>query len=177
MNWYVKSYGVKYIFNISSVTELHLIKLCNTFISICIISIGTVINLFVQVILSKKKKRFYRKCSWHTSVMYFFFFHIATLIFVLTSCSMYFTISPISFYLNTLLSQSSFIISDAFSPIMYVAAFVWPATISGIIDESTTRRCEIPYTWRRGLTTAVGSDEFPIRHVPTWTKEGYLNFL
>lgn len=69
-------------------------------------------------------------------------------------------------YQNTLLLQYSFTISAAFSPIINAAAFVWPATIWGIIDASTTRKLRMPMTCNLGLTTAVGSVSGPILQVP-----------
>ena len=57
------------------------------------------------------------------------------------------------------------IISEAFSPIMIVGAFVFPDTNVGIIDASATRRPVTPLTLKRSSTTA--SSSLPIRQVPT----------
>jgi len=57
------------------------------------------------------------------------------------------------------------IISAAFSAIIYTGAFVFPDTILGMMDASTTRRFSIPCTFREESTTAIGS--FPILQVPT----------
>ena len=56
--------------------------------------------------------------------------------------------------------------SDAFSAIMMVAAFVLPETMIGIMDASTTRRLSNPWTRSEESTTASASDFGPMRHVP-----------
>ena len=48
-------------------------------------------------------------------------------------------------------SQYDLIISDAFSPIIMIGAFVFPETTFGIIDPSTTRRPDIPYTLKKQI--------------------------
>src|SRR5215472_8389223 len=55
--------------------------------------------------------------------------------------------------------------SAAFSPIMMVAALVFPFTMVGIMEASTTRRPAVPRTRNRSSTTASASG--PILHVPT----------
>ncbi|KAL2716010.1 hypothetical protein V1478_013686 [Vespula squamosa] len=62
---------------------------------------------------------------------------------------------------------SSLIMSLAFSPIMITGALVFPLTMAGIIEASTTRKPFTPYTLNFGSTTAVGSFLGPILHVPT----------
>ncbi len=47
------------------------------------------------------------------------------------------------------------IISEAFSAIIYTGALVFPETIFGIIDASTTRRFFIPCTLSSQFTTAI----------------------
>ena len=59
--------------------------------------------------------------------------------------------------------RSSLIMTDAFSAIMIVAALVLPDTMRGMIDASTTRRPDTPFTRRRWSTTARSSG--PMRHV------------
>ncbi|KAH9425678.1 hypothetical protein DERP_004894 [Dermatophagoides pteronyssinus] len=54
-----------------------------------------------------------------------------------------------------------------FSAIIITGAFVLPETMLGIIEASTTRRLETPYTRRRGSTTDVISSIAPILQVPT----------
>ena len=46
--------------------------------------------------------------------------------------------------------------SAAFSAIIYTGALVFPETILGIIDASTTLRLEIPCTFKVGSTTKRG---------------------
>ncbi len=63
--------------------------------------------------------------------------------------------------------QSSLIMSDAFSAIIITGAFVFPLTILGIIEASTTRSLDTSCTLRRGSTTAISSNLDPILQVPT----------
>ena len=57
--------------------------------------------------------------------------------------------------------------STPFSPIMTVAALVFPPTILGMMDASITRRFFVPITFKLESTTAMESFKEPILHVPT----------
>lgn len=67
-------------------------------------------------------------------------------------------------YLTTI-PQSSFIMSDAFSPIIIVGALVFPLTMVGIMEASTTLKPSMPYTFSLASTTASGSEAGPILQV------------
>ena len=57
--------------------------------------------------------------------------------------------------------------SAAFSPIMMAGALVFALTMLGMMLASATRRPLMPFTFRVGSTTAVGSETEPILQVPT----------
>lgn len=57
--------------------------------------------------------------------------------------------------------------SENFSAIMIVGRAVFPRTIEGITDASTTLRLFTPLTWQCESTTAAGFSSVPIMHVPT----------
>ena len=59
--------------------------------------------------------------------------------------------------------------SAAFSANMITGALMLPEGMVGITEASTTRSPSMPYTFRLGLTTAIGSSAAPILQVPmTW---------
>ena len=57
--------------------------------------------------------------------------------------------------------------SAAFSATMMVGALVFDDGTRGITDASAMRRPGRPITARSGVTTLVGSEAGPMRHVPT----------
>nr|CAD7198747.1 unnamed protein product [Timema douglasi] len=67
---------------------------------------------------------------------------------------------------RALFKYSFFTKSAAFSPIIIVGAFVFPVTTTGIIEASATLSPSTPYTLSSGSTTAIGSVDGPILHVP-----------
>ena len=68
---------------------------------------------------------------------------------------------------STLFHPDGFEISCAiFSAIIITVAFVFARTTSGIIEASTTRSDEIPWTLPVRSTTAEGSSDVPILQVP-----------
>lgn len=59
------------------------------------------------------------------------------------------------------------IMSEAFSPIISVGAWVLPDGTVGMIDASATRTFSSPCTRNRASTTALGSLVGPMRQEPT----------
>lgn len=77
------------------------------------------------------------------------------------------TMRWLSYHSSELPSHFFLIMSDAFSAIIIVGAFVLPRTIVGIMDASTTLRPATPCTFNCGFTTASSSSSGPILQVPT----------
>lgn len=70
-----------------------------------------------------------------------------------------------SLHRRRLYRASCWIMSEAFSAIMIVGAFVLPEVKVGMIEASTTRRPDMPLKRRRSSTTDTSS--WPILQVPT----------